>query len=51
VAFGDETYNLNLRNQNYKYNNYTRNLVADHLTGVFAIAWCLVAKLGHLDVC
>jgi hypothetical protein len=27
VAFGNETYELNLRNQNYKYDIYTRNLV------------------------
>jgi hypothetical protein len=27
VAFGDKTYKLNLKNQNYKYSNYTRNLV------------------------
>jgi hypothetical protein len=27
VAFGNKTYKLNLTNQNYKYNNYTRNLV------------------------
>jgi hypothetical protein len=27
VAIGNETYNLNLTNKNYKYKNYTRNLV------------------------
>jgi hypothetical protein len=27
VAFGNETYELNLTNGNYKYNNYIRNLV------------------------
>jgi hypothetical protein len=27
VAFGNETYKLNFTNQNYKYDNYTRNLV------------------------
>jgi hypothetical protein len=27
VAFGNETYKLNLTNYNYKYNNYTRNPV------------------------
>jgi hypothetical protein len=27
VAFGNETYKLNLTNYNYKYNNYTRDLV------------------------
>jgi hypothetical protein len=27
VAFGNKTYKLNLKSNNYKYNNYTRNLV------------------------
>jgi hypothetical protein len=27
VAFGNKTYKLNLKTQNYKYNDYTRNLV------------------------
>jgi hypothetical protein len=27
MAFGNITYNVSLRNYNYKYNNYTRNLV------------------------
>jgi hypothetical protein len=27
VAFGDKTYKLNLKNYNYKHNNYTSNLV------------------------
>jgi hypothetical protein len=27
VAFGNDTYKLNLTNYNYKYDNYTRNLV------------------------
>jgi hypothetical protein len=27
VAFGNETYKLNLANYNYKYYNYNRNLV------------------------
>jgi hypothetical protein len=27
VAFGNETYELNLKDWNYKYDNYTRNLV------------------------
>jgi hypothetical protein len=27
VAFGNETYKLNLKNYNYKYDKYTRNLV------------------------
>jgi hypothetical protein len=44
LAFENKTYKLNLKNYNYKYNNYTINLVADHLPGVFAIACCLVAQ-------
>jgi hypothetical protein len=31
VAFGNETYKPNLKNYNYKYNNYTRNLVGRSL--------------------
>jgi hypothetical protein len=27
MAFGNKTYKLNLKNQNYKYDNYARNLV------------------------
>jgi hypothetical protein len=27
VAFGNETYKLNIKDYNYKYDNYTRNLV------------------------
>jgi hypothetical protein len=27
VAFGIEAYKLNLKSRNYKYKNYTRNLV------------------------
>jgi hypothetical protein len=27
VTFGNESYKLNLKSQNYKHNNYTRNLV------------------------
>jgi hypothetical protein len=41
VAFGDETYILNLTNQNYKYNNYTRNLVGR------SFGRCLVVWLLH----
>jgi hypothetical protein len=51
---GNETYKLNLKN---KITNTTITLgiwLADHLTGVFAIACCLVTPwallLGHLDV-
>jgi hypothetical protein len=28
MAFGNTTYKLNLKNYNYKYSNYTRNLVS-----------------------
>jgi hypothetical protein len=54
VAFENKTYKLKLKNYNYIYNNYTRNLLGRSLAGVFAIACCLVAQwgllLGHLDV-
>jgi hypothetical protein len=33
VAFGNEAYKLNLMNENYKYCNYTRNLVGRSFGG------------------
>jgi hypothetical protein len=41
VAFGNETYKLNLTNWNYKYDNYTRNLVGR------SFGRCLVVWLLH----
>jgi hypothetical protein len=39
VAFGDETYKLNLEDYNHNYDNYTRNLVGR--SGVIAITCSL----------
>jgi hypothetical protein len=41
LAFGNETYKLNLTNYNYRYYNYTRNLVGR------SFGRCLVVWLLH----
>jgi archaellum biogenesis protein FlaJ (TadC family) len=46
VAFGDETYELNLTNYDYKYDIYTRNMVGIAFAGVFAIVYCCLVANG-----
>jgi hypothetical protein len=54
VASGIKTYKLNLKNYNYKYNNYIRNLVGSSFVRCLLnrlLSGCSIGiLLGHLAV-
>jgi hypothetical protein len=55
VALGNRTYKLNLKDWNYKYDNYTKNLVGRSfgrcLRNCLLPGRSMRVTLGHLDVC
>jgi hypothetical protein len=50
VAIGNETYKLNLKNQNYKYDNYTKKESGRQIAIACDLGASCNSLLGRLDV-